>query len=786
MAPRASLQVVGNLPADAMEIVGRRREVSEARQMLSDTRLLTLTGPGGVGKTRLALRVAAEARRAFADGVWLVELASLQDSTLLARMVAESLGLCDQSARPSAETLANHLRDKRLLLVLDNCEHLLDGCAVLASMLLSAAKQVRILATSRERLGIAGETLLAVPPLSVPEPGWRGPAGEATEYESVRLFVERGQLVMPGFAISARNSATVVRLCQRLEGIPLAIQLAAVWIRALSPEQILERLDDRYRLLIRGSRTALPRHQTLRAAMDWSFELCSRREQILWERLSVFAGGFDLDAVQRICAGDPFDGEDVAGDDVVDLVAALIDKSIVAREDHGTRTRYRLLETVRQYGHERLVETGKEGVLRRRHRDHFQRLAEEADASWFGPRQAEWLSRIRLELANIRIALDFCLTVPGEAQAALRIGADLYEYWVFYGAHSEARHWLDQALRQESEPSPARFDALGVYATMALLQGDAATALPLLGECRDHARLAGDGHADAFTRCLSGLAAFLQGDLRAAVPQLKGALDRYAEHRDGPARRSDRNDAFLASVYLSFAATFLGDPRARSFAESCRKTAEAAGAGWALSWGVWVVGLERWRAGDARQAAALFQDSLSRQYPLGDRWGPAWVLEALAWATAADDRAAERAAFLLGAAEKLRSLIGVSLSGFQPFAVAHDQCAADLREALGDTGYDKAFQRGLDLGFHEAIAHALGKRLLPEQAAPATSPASSVLTSRERQVAQLVAEGMSNKDIAASLVIAPRTAEGHVEHILTKLGFTSRVQIAAWTRTEGL
>ncbi|MET7334924.1 LuxR C-terminal-related transcriptional regulator [Nonomuraea sp. NPDC005650] len=780
MVPQASPQVKGNLPADAKEIVGRRRELSEARRLLPDTRLLTLTGPGGVGKTRLGLRVAAEVRSAFPDGVWLVELAPLQDVTLLARTVAVGLGLCDQSARPSAETLADYLRDKRLLLVLDNCEHLLDACAHLASLLLSTAGQVRILATSREPLGMAGETLLAVPPLSVPEPGCPATVNEASTYDSVRLFVERAQLAVPDFTLSAENSATVVRLCQRLEGIPLAIQLAAVWIPALSPEQILERLDDRYRLLTRGFRTALPRHQTLRAAMDWSFDLCSRQEQALWARLSVFAGGFDLEAVERICAGDPF-----TADDVFDLVTALIDKSIVARDDHDARTRYRLLETVRQYGHERLVESGTEAELRRRHRDCFQQLVEEADAAWFTPHQTEWLNRVRLELANIRVALDFCLTVPGQARAALRMCADLYEYWVFYGAHSEARHWLDQALQLEDQPSTDRFDALAVNATIALLQGEAPTTLPLLEERRDHAHLIEDSHADALTMSISGLAAFLQGDLAAAVPLLKGALDGYGEHHDSPAHRSDRNDAFLTSVYLSFAATFLEDPRARAFAESCRKTAEASGAEWALSWGAWVVGLERWRAGDVRQAANLFQDALSRQYALDDRWGPAWVLEALAWVTAADCRAVRRAAFLLGVAENLRRLIGVSLSGFRPFAVAHDRCAAGLRESLGDKGYEAAFQRGLNIDVQDAIADAVGKRLLPEDTARAISRASSVLTSRERQVAELVAEGMSNKDIASRLVISQRTAEAHVEHILTKLGFTSRAQIAAWTRTEG-
>jgi predicted ATPase len=318
---------LSNLPIDVTSFVGRRRELSQARRLLGDVRLLTLTGAGGVGKTRLALRLAAEVRRTFPDGVWLADLAPLQDRELVPQTVMAALGLQDYSTRRPADTLLEYLADKRLLLVLDNCEHLPDACAVLAAKLLSQAEGLRILATSRQLLNVDGEQVLEVPPLSVPDSDWLSAATSLIEYEAVRLFAERAAAVVPGFAITAGNGAVVARLCQELDGIPLAIELAAVRLRVLSAEQILDRLDDRFRLLTKGSRAALERHQTLRAAIEWSYDLCSPQEQILWARLSVFSGGFDLRAVERTCVD-----EDIALQDVFELVTGLVDKSVLARE----------------------------------------------------------------------------------------------------------------------------------------------------------------------------------------------------------------------------------------------------------------------------------------------------------------------------------------------------------------------------------------------------------------------------------------------------------------------
>ncbi len=355
MTPAKPWQQLGNLPIDVTSFVGRRRELSEARRLLGDARLLTLAGAGGVGKTRLALRLAAEVRRTFPDGVWLADLAPVQDGELVPQTVIAALGLQDHSTRLPVETLLEYLAGKRLLLVLDNCEHVLDACAVLATKLLSQAEALRILATSRQLLSVEGEQVMEVPPLSVPDLDWLSAAGSLTGYEAVRLFAERAAAVVPGFAVTASNGAVVARLCQGLDGMPLAIELAAVRLRVLSAEQILERLDDRYRLLTGGSRTGLERHQTLRAAIEWSYDLCSPQEQILWGRLSVFSGGFDLEAAEQVCAG-----EDIAQEDVFELVTGLLDKSVLAREEHGSRVRYRLLETIRQYGQTHLTESGQE------------------------------------------------------------------------------------------------------------------------------------------------------------------------------------------------------------------------------------------------------------------------------------------------------------------------------------------------------------------------------------------------------------------------------------------
>ncbi|MER6951800.1 LuxR C-terminal-related transcriptional regulator [Nonomuraea sp. NPDC000554] len=743
--------------------------MSETRRLLGDTRMLTLTGLGGVGKTRLALRAAAEARLAFPDGVWLVDLAPLRDGELLARTVADALGLRDESSQRPLSGLVEFLEDKRLLLVFDGCEHLTYASAILASKLLGAAPGLRILATSRETLGVEGEHVLAVPPLAVPEPG--RPLAALTQSDAVSLFAERGASVLNGFTVTEANGEAVAALCRRLEGIPLAIELAAARLRALSVTQILDRLDDRtsaYR-----KRASVPRHQTMRTAIDWSYDLCTPQERTLWARLSVFSGEFDLEAVEHVCAGDGLPREQI-----FDLVAALLDKSILVRGEYVTRARYRLLETIRQYGQDVLAESGDEMALRRRHRDHFRVLAERAEADWFGPRQAEWIARLRHERANLRAALDFCLREPGEARHVLEIVAALWNYWVFVaGSFGEGRHWLERALELDAEPTAARVKALWADAWFALRQADLTAAPPLLDECRELARRLDDPVALAFVAHFSGLTAYLRGDTASGIRLLREARDLHAAN-------GDQDGVWMTLFHLVIAYSSAGDgDRADALAAECLAMCEARSAYLSKSNALWVVGLARWFRGEQDRASALVRNGLTIMRSLDDQWGVAACLEVLAWVEAADGRD-ERAARLFGAAGTVWQVMGTSLPAFQPFAEFHNLCETQLRMSLGHAGYTAAFQRGAELTADQAVDYALdtGARVpAPRQAEPGEA---SVLTPRQREVADLIAAGMSNKDIAAKLVIAQRTAEGHVESILTKLGFTSRVQIATWVSSR--
>ena len=363
------------LPAEFTRFVGRRRELAEVKRLLSGSRLVTLTGIGGVGKTRLALRAAADLSSAFRDGVHLVELADLRDPALLRHTVAGAMGLREQASDRQTSFLVEYLAPRQVLLVLDNCEHLIDGCAALAGELLRGCPQLRILATSGQSLGVSGENVVLVPSLAMPDPDGPPPTPKTLEqYEAVTLFVERACATVPTFAVTEQNCAAVAALCRGLDGIPLALELAAVRLRALSPAEILDRLSSRYVLLTRGDPTAPARQQTLRASMDWSWELCSAQEQSLWSHLAVFTGGFELDAVEGVCSD-----EHLPPAAVLDVVASLVDKSVLGREECGSHVRYRMLETIRQYGQEKLEEQGELDTCRRRHRDWYAELAARAE-----------------------------------------------------------------------------------------------------------------------------------------------------------------------------------------------------------------------------------------------------------------------------------------------------------------------------------------------------------------------------------------------------------------------
>ena len=768
----------GALPAELTSFVGRRRELSETRRLLASGRLLTLIGPGGVGKTRLALRMAAEVRRTFPDGVWFVELAALQDPQLVPHTVANTLELRQVSADPASD-LADYLETKSLLVVLDNCEHLTDACAVLVSKLLASAPGLRILATSRHVLGVEGEQILSVPPLSTPDADEEAEAVDPMRYESVSLFLDRAASVAPGFAISDGNRAAVVELCRRLDGIPLAIELAAVWLRILSPAQILERLEDRFRLLASGRPAAPARQQTLDAAVGWSFDLCSPAEQIMWTKLSIFSGGFDLDAAEDVCAGDG-----ISPDDVLNLVASLVNKSIVLRQqatEHHT-ARYQMLESIRQYGAGRITDPDHLRALRIRHRDHYRSLANRFAAEGFGPHQADWFLRLRGESGNIRAALEFCLTEPGEAAAACDIAASIWNFW-FAGFLREGYRYLIRGLELATEPTSGRAHALWAASYLAMFATEFDRNATMLTECEQIGAGLDDDLLHARIKECRGHATLYQGDLPGAIELLEQARREFQE-------LGNPLGEFDTLILLTACTFFLDDPRTSEFSREAFELAERHGAQSSMGYGLWSVGIAQWRTGDFAQATRSLRRSVRLFLPMRDLTGVSFGVQALSWC-AAFAEPDERAARLLGAAQAVWRTSGAKVDETNAYSVFDQKSEVMLRETLGSGAlngelFDIAFAEGASYSFEQAVALALGED--DETDVPEGSPetggaragAAAGLTRRETEIAALLAEGLSNKDIAARLVISQRTVETHVDHILSKLGMTSRAQVAGW------
>ena len=753
------------VPADLTSFVGRRQDIAAVRQLFSTTRLVTLTGMGGVGKTRLALRVAREVRRAFPDGVSVVELASLKDPALLAHTVIDALAIREQSARAPMTVLCDFLRQRRMLLVLNSCEHVVNAAADLVDQVLRAAPDVAILATSRQALRIAGEHIYPVPPLPAPNPDDSVAPGTATQYPAIALFADRSAAVVPDFALTPDNETAVVRLCHRLEGIPLAIELAAVRLRVLTVDELANRLDDRFQLLREGNRNLPDRHQTLQALIDWSHDLCTPAEQTLWARASVFAGGFSIDALEAVCTD-----EALPKHTVLDTVAGLLDKSIFIREDHGTHIRFRMLETIRAYGQARLAESGDEPALGRRHRDWYLQLITTAGDEWAGPRQQEWASRLQLEHPNLRRALDYCLSEPGEARVGLRM-ASVPWFWLALGHLTEGKLWLDRALALDEQPSHQRAWALATAAYIAAFQGDEAEVTALSEEARNLAVQLDDPAALAYATHVLGLRHFLSTDLTGALSLFAEALEQYAD-TDVTAQYPDNLRVELATAHV-----LLGEAdRAAEVFDELFERCEAAGERWQLSYALWGRAFLKLIHGKLDRAEADLCEAIKIKRFFHDTLGLALALDVLAWTTAAKGHA-ERAATLLGGTNTLWQTIGTQLFGSTHLIAQREQFETMARKRLGDAEFDAAFERGSALTEEETLALALREPAQPASDAPRSAPA---LTRREREVADLVAEGLSNKEIAARLVIALRTAEGHVENILTKLGFNTRTQIVSW------
>jgi predicted ATPase/class 3 adenylate cyclase len=686
-----------NLPGQLTSFIGREREIASIKQILSGTPLLTITGVGGTGKTRLALQVAADLLDEYPDGAWLVELAPLSEFELVPQAVGSVFGIREQPGTPLIETIGNALRTCRLLLLLDNCEHVIGACAALSEALLTGCPGVRILATSREALNIAGETVHSLRSLSLPNTASL-PSDPAalSGYEAVRLFVDRARAAMPSFEMTDRNAGAIAQICCRVDGIPLAIELAAARVRALPVEKIGERLGDMFRLLTGGSRTALPRQQTLRALIDWSYDLLSASEKTLLQRLSVFAGGWSLDAAEAAASGDGIEAWEV-----LDMLASLVDKSLVLYDEQSGEARYRLLETVKQYARDRLLETGVGAAVHDRHRDWFLQLAEEAAPGLHGRKQGYWLDRLEAEHDNLRLALDWCVAETAPGNAGLRLAVALVWFWTKRGDLSEGRHRLEEALSRAGENrTRLHMLALAGAGRLAMLGGDYAAAVSLLSAGLDLARKLED--AKGMALALSALAVWASNANNGL-----GAAG-FAEESVQRAGKADERwlYAFCLQV-LSWVTRGQNEPEQTGavLSESLAAMRET-GDSWSMILALQHLGALAQSAGQYEQARSDYEEGLILSQELKDRRGMAWCVECLAEVAVAQGRM-DRGARLLAAGQSLLASIGAT---WPPnYAASHETAIALVQTAIGDAAFSSAWEEGYTMPQAQIVVFALGR-----------------------------------------------------------------------------
>lgn len=511
-----------NLPLQLTTFIGREKEIAELKQELSEHRLVTLTGSGGTGKTRLSLQVGAELLDQFDHGVWFVELAPLVDPELIPQTILSAIEISEQAGKSSLELLKEYLQEKKILIVLDNCEHLIGACAQVTDTLLHVAPRLKVIASSREALGVKGELSYPVPSLSLPDPKHLPVIEQLSQYEAVRLFIDRVSLVSSHFDMDKQNAPAIAQICYRLDGIPLAIELAAARVKMMSVEQISKRLDDRFRLLTGGARTALPRQQTLRALIDWSYDILTENERLLLRRLSVFAGGWTLEAAEEVCVGD-----EIESYEILDLLTQLVNKSLVVVIEHSQsgETRYRMLETIRQYAREKLLEVGESEILRDRHRTYFVKLAKQAEPELFRSNQIFWLNKLADELDNLRLALDWALTTDVESGLRLIVTSRLY--WEARGDFRETESWLGQLLEHHSKADSLHVYGLLMYGQAVALGGDFEEARKIAEQSLKLSRAISDKQAEAFSLWGLGVCLALQGDIGRGIPIMEQSLALY-------------------------------------------------------------------------------------------------------------------------------------------------------------------------------------------------------------------------------------------------------------------
>ena len=762
MAGRAARSRAGNLPADLTSFVGRRRELAEIKRLLTTTRLLTLTGSGGAGKTRLALRAAADLARHFPDGAWLVNLAPIGDPLLITQAVFHALGLPDVSSRWSLSALSDYLRERRLLLVLDNCEHLLDGAAGLAATLLKSCPQLRVLATSRQALGMPGEVRLRVPPLSLPDASAASSPGQIGGSDAVALLVERAAAVQPGFAVDDSNAASVLQLCARLDGMPLALELAAVRLEGLTVDQLLAGLDRELSAPIAGLRGAEARQRTMEATLDWSYSLLTEDQRRAWARLSVFAGGFEAGAAAAVCAvGAPEQTE------FPRIVAALVESSIVQRHQDGGAQRYSMLETVRQYGRQKLRDLGEEARLQTRHRDWVRRFVRVA--ATFDDTQPEGFRAVHRERDNVWSAMDFSRRQPGQAAIGQEICGALTNYWLSRGPLRDVRRYLESLLPLMEPNTGVRALCLIDIALMSNALDDATTAQAMAREAIAIAGRSADPDLTGWAAGALLFAAFV-------LEQPEGVLDLSRAMLEAGRSTGSLSMTVLAMHYTCLHGLAQGRiddviEMGEAGVAICREAGDPFVLGMLLN----SLAEARRRRGELSAAEALVREGIECKHALDDRRGLAALVETLAW-IAADRRDAARAATLLGCAQGLRDSMAVPI--LTPYLAFHRACEERTRAMTGGAAFDRAFRAGLAMSARDAVDLALGH--VEARPAPAPVRSSTALSRRELEIARLVAEGLTNREIASRLFISNRTVDTHVTNMLNKLGVGSRTQLARW------
>ena len=741
--------------------------MAELRKTLAGARLVSLVGPGGVGKTRLAVRIATDLGRGFVGGAWWVELAEIRDAALLANAVVAALDLRDQTATKPLQILLSYLRGSELLLVLDNCEHLLEGSAHLVAEILRAAPDVRVIITSREPLQAAGEYVVPVPPLALPPTGGGEPLSQLRQNEAVLLFTERAAAASGTFELTSSNQTAVVGLCRRLDGLPLAIELAAVRTRVLTAEQILERLTDRFALLTGGGRAALPRQQTLRTTIDWSHDLLAVPEQTLLRRLCVFAGRFIVDDVESVCMS----GEGSAGP-ALDVLSALVDKSLVTKEDVRDVACHRLHETMREYAILKLRDAGEVDLLNERFVEYYRKRCFEAE-DLARHRTLEWLRWVELEIDNIRSALEKCLAAA-DWRRGLEIATSIGYYWVTRGT-TESMRWFDAllAVAAGSLDVPAR--AYHFRGWLSMRQADAEAARPWLARAISAARAAGELRQLSESLSTAATAENMAGDHATAQQFLNEAE-----------ALTPRLHSYPATIHLIQAraihAFFQGnlDLAKVTSSEGARLSREE-GDLYYLVQMLQYLGQVAMLAGDVATSKPRFVDALRIARRIDDRLAQYDLLSLLGWHAATSGQP-RLAAQLLGAAESVGSGAGAGMTGPAMPLLAHAKEAAV--SALGASKFEVEYVAGRRMGREAALRVALSESEHADADA-ADQIATGPLAKREVDVAKLVAEGLTNKQIGTRLFISERTVATHVRNILNKLGFDSRAQVASWMASSG-